>query len=224
MREVDSAKLRAPHTALGLSGPAADDINFDDGNVQNALDVSRLIPGEGIGDGWFHWITEISLTANGTDWAENDPYTGILEAVFGLSRDRYRVWLIGIELVAEHTSADGNMQKMAAGYAQPADITQWPTALTPRPVPYMVCAANQWQAEELDEGTDFAHPVPRRTGALDITVGSVPNRHVPVCLKPGAVLLDKATAENIAVAGPVVGNFHHRLWIGARGLNPPGVA
>jgi hypothetical protein len=200
---VDSAALEWVAKVLALSGRTSGETDFDDEHLQQVIDVSRMITGAGLNDGWISVRNVHTHVADGNLFTEFDPYTLVAEA----HRRELRVWVMNADLFRQIAPVDGSISGQMIG-------------LRVRGLELAVANVTSWSGSPLGSGGTFA-PQLGSTGFSS----PVPFRNLPMLLHPGGdVLLERSSATGIMVAGPATAAFHWLLWIGPRGLNPPGVA
>lgn len=205
MRQVDTDALGGVAGALGIANPATvtQPVDFDDGVLQQVLDVSRMLPSGQPNDG----IVSVSLVnthvANGNLFQTFDPYTEIVEAR-SLQAQNFRCWFMRAELLDEVNPADGNIKQSAIG-------------LRIRGIDMQEIRATSFADMPLNNGGTQA----------PATATTPPDRREadPQIMLPGGdLVLMSSEAENIAAAGPCSARFSFLIWVGPKGLNPPGIA
>jgi hypothetical protein len=208
MRDVDSRALESVAKALLLSGATSGLTEFDDEHLQQVLDVSRMLPGNGLADGFTSLLERNTHVANGVIHSTFDPYD--LVRARRLDVAQYSVWVMNHELLREHTPVDGVITDQGSG-------------LRVRGIQLQVARASSWSGEPLETGGTFTPQ--SGAAAANSLQGQVNFRNLPMLMHPGGdVLLQWSECAQIADAGPARADFHWLLWIGPRGLNPPGVA
>lgn len=220
MRDVDSDALRRIARVLGVGNPvtAVEQVSFDDSNLQQTLEVSRLVPGYGLGDGFFtmaigqlHVVTGVLGTIADL-YATAEGSSSLAGAPLGL-RSEYRIWLMDIQTQRTIPAGGDSIDSINAGYRLAlanTELNDW------------VCLITQNFGGAISSG---AAPqvgyTPGWDGASAVASPAV-CRHVPRELPPGSSLRFRSSST-IAGAGTTATVLYY-LWVGPRGLKPPGVA
>lgn len=211
MREVDSRALSLVAGALGVGNPATavEQVNFDDGVLQQVFDTRPLVPGFGLEDGFFGATQTHQHVATGVLRNELDIYARIESPTGGLDfqadRNRAGVWILSVAAWAEDTGE--TVDEVQAGLTIPA------TATSPFP------------------GATHEHLLLRAVGSSAsraLTAGGFlfcPNdidsaQLFPIFV-PRVAALALMTAVTIA-ANPTDMRVAWLLWAGPRGMPPPG--
>jgi hypothetical protein len=99
-------------------------------------------------------------------------------------------------------------------------LTDALAAVRRRGIQLVLQSARAWDTQPIETGGTFSPPVVSVS-----TLEPAIQLRLPQLLQPGGdLLLQRSEAEQIMVAGPVRCQFMWLLWVGPRGLNPPGVA
>lgn len=206
MQTITGRTLENLKRILDAEGQAAQVTEFTDGILNQTVDVSRMLPGTGQNDGWVSLRNLHSHVANGNLFSVYDPYVSIIEAN-ALPVSDFRVWVLNADLFRQLAPADGEISGMMVG-------------LRVRGLELGVANVTSFSASPLESGGTHGPQL----GSSGFS-SPVPFRNIPMLLQPGGdALLQRSSAANIAAAGPASAAFHWLLWIGPRGLNPPGIA
>lgn len=205
MRKVDTDALRFVLPSLGIGNPATatEAVDFDDENLQQAVDISRILPGLGLEDGWVSIFLGTTHVASGSDDVSTDPYS-VVEFLGG-STERDRIWACGVWATAS-IAAGNSVDRIAIGVTYPTLPGIFPTS-----GPKLLLA----HATAFDT-VEFA-PSGGRVLPTDLQTFER-----PVLLPPGSLLGGSSTAT--VPAGSIIADFGVLMWAGPRGLRPPGLA
>lgn len=220
MKLVDSQALERVAKALRLSGATSGETDFDDEHLQQTLDVSRLLVGEGVEDGWV-WLTA-SIPLEEIAWTSGfitvQQVLNVLEPDPGIEQN-LRVWLMQAAITFEPFSGTADLSRAASSVRFPSFPSN-PSGIFRG----IVAWSGFTNGDDFQIAMNGATPV---VPGLHSTVNVPPWLRLPIPLPRGAQIDLAALMTALGGGGAMNPSFtrHHFLfWVGPRGLNPPGVA
>jgi len=197
---------------LRRSGRTSGLTDFDDELLQQGVDVSRMLPGSGLADGYMRVRQEAVHVATGSLFVTTDPYA-IIEAQ-GISRTQTRCWVLGCHHERLVPAGGDSVTLVAAGVRLP----QVGGIVGTHDVPVLGC--NAFSFALVAGGRQYGViSMAATTFDRSLYVAGV---NVPLRVDPGGLLL--YNSAGVVAVGPTDSNVVWRLWFGPIGLNPPGVA
>lgn len=199
MRLVDSRQLENVRLALGITSTSVPE--FDEDTLQQVLDVSRMLPGLGLGWGYVTARLNMAHAVTGNIYNTLDPYA-IVEFLGG-GRSTHWIWATAVSLQAEIVSGNAITREFAA--------VEYP--VTPGTFP------NGEAFLLAQTGAFMALGREVTAGAFAYGAGYAPAIPMPFFMPPGSIV--QVGSSSTVAAGTIDGRVEFQFWTGPLGLTPP---